>query len=489
MVEPSQDRVWRSKRWAFRAAAVLLGFLPWLVLETSLRLYGWPAQQEPLDIAIGFEATQPLWTPSADGEWLEISPARRFYFQYDKIPAQKLPSEKRVFVLGGSTVQGNPYTIETAFSTWARIALQTTNSDVDWTIANCGGMSYASYRLVPIVDEVLNYEPDLIVLCTGHNEFLEHREFRDYLRVPRWQRQLGAWARQSALISASRSLLDDRSPLVSESLPAEVDALLDHLGGASHYSRDWDWQAAVEQQYESSLRTIARKCRERGVDVIVVIPVSDLRDTPPFKSQTLFDVVAAEEFEAAVASPQWLRLTPTERLARLSPWREAAPDYAAIHYHEAIALDELGDWKRAEEAYRRARDYDVCPLRCTSPLEAELRLVASENQWPTIDMPALLSHSCRGEITDRTVLIDHVHPNIESHQLIGVELARAIATELLVECEFDSEKIQASFDAWLSTLPVAYFEHGAERLRLLEKWARGNVERGKPPIEFVSSEE
>ena len=42
---------------------------------------------------------------------------------------------------------------------------------------NCGGVSYASYRLGPILDEVLGYEPDLIMLYTGHNEFLEARTY------------------------------------------------------------------------------------------------------------------------------------------------------------------------------------------------------------------------------------------------------------------------------------------------------------------------
>src|SRR5258706_16184905 len=42
---------------------------------------------------------------------------------------------------------------------------------------NCGGVSYASYRLAPIVREVLNYQPDLVIVATGENEFLEDRTY------------------------------------------------------------------------------------------------------------------------------------------------------------------------------------------------------------------------------------------------------------------------------------------------------------------------
>ena len=43
---------------------------------------------------------------------------------------------------------------------------------------NCGGVSYASYRLAPLVKEVLAYQPDLVIVMTGENEFLEDRTYQ-----------------------------------------------------------------------------------------------------------------------------------------------------------------------------------------------------------------------------------------------------------------------------------------------------------------------
>ncbi len=48
--------------------------------------------------------------------------------------------------------------------------LQAAGSEVEYEVVNCGGVSYASYRLVPILDEVLPYEPDVIVLCLYYND-------------------------------------------------------------------------------------------------------------------------------------------------------------------------------------------------------------------------------------------------------------------------------------------------------------------------------
>ena len=46
----------------------------------------------------------------------EIPPSRQDFFRPDYFDAQKSPSEYRVFCLGESTVQGNPFTIETSLN-------------------------------------------------------------------------------------------------------------------------------------------------------------------------------------------------------------------------------------------------------------------------------------------------------------------------------------------------------------------------------------
>ena len=80
---------------------------------------------------------------------------------------------------------GRPYTVETAFSSWLQLFLQYADPSKKWEVVNCGGVSYASYRLVPILEEVLeNYTPDLVILYTGQNEFLEDRTYAHLKNLP-----------------------------------------------------------------------------------------------------------------------------------------------------------------------------------------------------------------------------------------------------------------------------------------------------------------
>ncbi|MHB8898104.1 MAG: hypothetical protein ACYC6Y_05105, partial [Thermoguttaceae bacterium] len=159
----------------FRLAAVALGLSPLLVLEGLLWCFdpGTPVYDH--DPFVGFRAVHPLFVLSPDGRRYETAPSRLDFFRADSFDARKAPNEYRIFCLGGSTVQGSPFTIETSFTTFLELSLQAAEPERKWQVVNCGGISYASYRLVPILQEVLRYQPDLVILYTGQNEFLEDR--------------------------------------------------------------------------------------------------------------------------------------------------------------------------------------------------------------------------------------------------------------------------------------------------------------------------
>jgi len=46
-------------------------------------------------------------------------------------------------------------------------------------LINAGGISYASYRIAKLMEELIRFQPDLFIIYTGHNEFLEERTYRE----------------------------------------------------------------------------------------------------------------------------------------------------------------------------------------------------------------------------------------------------------------------------------------------------------------------
>lgn len=472
---------------AFRLAAVLVGLAPFVVAEGVFTLLDWGRADVHDDPFVGFRAVYPLFELSRDGTRYEIARSRLGYFRPESFSAQKPPGGFRIFSLGGSTVQGRPFAIETSFTTWLKISLTAADPGRKWEVVNCGGVSYASYRLVPILEELLDYQPDLIILYTGHNEFLEDRTYQHIKHVPAalaWPGQLLAKTRTFVLLDHACQHLRGRSPQDALKdrpvLEAEVDAMLENEGGLALYHRDETWRRDVIEHFRYNLRRMVELSRDAGVPLVLVNPVCNLRDCPPFKSQHR-DGLGAEDLarwqslvDRAVGCPD----ADAERAIALLTEAMAIDDqYAALHYLLAKRYDDLGRNDKARASYIRAKELDVCPLRILEPMnEAILDIASSTRKTGTmlVDVRKFYDEHSDAGIPGSYLLVDHVHPSIAGHQLI----ANLLADEL-VRCGFlqPVEDWQATRDRryreHLASLDELYFSKGQERLEMLRRWTQG----------------
>src|SRR6185369_13892670 len=310
----------RRKRWGFRLAAVTVGLLPLVVCEGAFRLLDWGRPSRFDDPFVGFSAVHPLFVHSDDRTRYEIAKGRLTHFRPESFAAVKAANEIRIFVLGGSTVQGRPYSIETSFTTWLELSLQAADPSRKFEVVNCGGVSYATYRLVPILEEVLAYQPDLIVFYEGHNEFLEDRTYERIKHTPSFI----SWPH--AQLSRLRTYTLLRAALVSPplskggpggvtpqtntdssgtkpTLAPEVNARLDWRGGMENYHRDETWRHDVIAHFEFNLRRAVTIARNAAVPLVLINPVSNL-DWAPFKVEHKPGMTAGEReaFDKVVQS-------------------------------------------------------------------------------------------------------------------------------------------------------------------------------------------
>ncbi len=364
----------------FRVLAVLLGLSPLLALEALCTAFDWGRPALHDDPFVGFGAVRPLFVLNEEQGRYEIPKARQTFFRSDSFAADKADDEFRIFCLGGSTVQGRPFAIETAFSRWLEISLRAADPRRTWRVVNCGGVSYASYRLVPILAEVLRYEPDLIILYTGHNEFLEARSFEhlgnrgtvlNAALETASQLRTFTLLREGYLRARGRS--SSEPPEGRPVLPAEVEALLDYRGGLEEYRRDDAWRSGVIEQYRYNLRRMVQLADRAGVELILVNPVSNYR-TPPFKSEHGSGLSEAQRNEweslCAKASRHLRRdhYDPYRAVRLLEQASRLDPRHAGGWYNLAECYAALGKLEPARQAYLAAKEQDVCPLRILQPM-------------------------------------------------------------------------------------------------------------------------
>jgi hypothetical protein len=482
----------RSKTFR-RVVAILFGLSLFVVFELVCRATGVGRPDLQDDPFVGFNELQPTFVLSDDGAKYEVPPARLKFFAAESFPATRHAGSRRVFCLGGSTVQGRPFSIPTSFTTWLEIGLNAVDASARWDVVNCGGISYASYRLVPLMQECLRYEPDLFIVCTGHNEFLEDRTYaniRDQsplLAAP--QRILSRLSSYHAYRSLLLRLRDGRPQAAPQNLlTSDVDAFLDYHNGLAAYHRDRQWQRGVIQHFDFNLRRLALVANQAGVPLLLVLPTSNLADQPPFKSQHRDDLSTSElaEFDQLLQEVQSLmRTQPDVALTQLELARDLDPQFAEVRYHLGRLHEARGNFNTARREFVAARDEDICPLRMISPLETAMRDVAHDTSTPLLDAHSLLEASSRNSILGGGLLVDHVHPSIEGHQQIALALLEQLADlgHIILPPDWRSRTTSA-FRQHYDSLSDFYFADGQRTLERVRYWTRGEADGPEwPPSE------
>ena len=286
---PKRTPLWQAV--VLPLVSILVFFL---LLEGALALFGIKPVLKTEDPFVGFASNAPLFVPAPGprgDQWLLTAQNKRGYFNVQGFPQTKAPGTYRIFTLGGSTTYGRPYDDKTSFSGWLRELLPMADSGRDWEVINAGGISYASYRVAHLMEELINYQPDLFIIYTGHNEFLEERTYgqiRDMSPlVKNTVSVLNKTRTWAAMNSAMRSLglqAQEEEPN-RDTLGDRVDTILDLTVGLDQYRRDDALRENILEHYRLSLERMVALARSVDAEVIFVTPASSQNDCTPFKSQ------------------------------------------------------------------------------------------------------------------------------------------------------------------------------------------------------------
>ena len=435
----SPRRRWRD----LLMAAVAVGLF-FALLEAVLALAGVRPVTLREDPFLGFAGSSPLFVPEAGGAGgepdLVTAPAKLELFNEQRFPRRKPPGRYRIFCLGGSTTFGRPYDDATSFAGWLRELLPFVDPSRRWEVINAGGVSYASYRVARVMGELAELEPDLFIVYTGQNEFLEERTYAAMRQLPGPVKAVAAalsgtrtWAAMDALMTRAGALSAEPAA-AREMLAGEVDAKLDRAAGLELYQRDDALRDRVLDHYRVSLERMVAIARSAGAEVIFVVPASNLRSCSPFKSQHTSGLGPAQIDRSR------LLLEAARRQMAVRAWPAAVaaldeaigldPRFAELHYRRGRALFELGRRAEAKAAFERAREEDVCPLRALAEMDAILRRVAAESGALLVDFKGLLESNLQAAaghaILGEEDFFDHVHPTIAGHRTLALELIVAM---------------------------------------------------------------
>jgi lysophospholipase L1-like esterase len=360
-------------------------------------------------------------------------------FRPARFSARKPEGGLRVFALGGSTTFGLYVGSEQAFPAQLERGLRARFPDRPVEVINLGCPGWASDRVANVLDAVLEFDPDLVLVYTGHNEMLEGsvgapRELGPALRLRAQLLRIStlfAWldhaltstlrAREFEMIREEAAALEAGQILSYE--PRLIPPHERTVPGPEFFAR-----AAAE--YGASLRAMIDKGRTAGVPIVFVLPISNLLFPPSLVAHDEGFTRYGEfqrETDGARRALAAQRLD--EALRHVDRAVELSPRNALAHHQRGRVLAAAGRRREALVELQRAVDLDLRTHRLTTPLEAAFieAMDGAGGLW--IDPRPAFRRSLTVEAA-QTLFIDHLHPTPLGHaRLAG--LALPVASELL----------------------------------------------------------
>ena len=426
---------WQRKL-AFSVMCLVVFFV---LLEVVLTLAGIAPVVETEDPYVGFSSYIPLFETAEHEPGLrETAPGKLAFFNRQTFPRQKQKNNYRVFSVGGSTTYGRPYDDTTSFTGWLREFLPHADMARKWDVINAGGISYASYRVAKVMEELTEYEPDLFIVYCGHNEFLEQRTYRDLRTTSSVLTAAGGMLSHTRTYAMMhRAWRTDSAMPTSRpawQLPAEVVTRLDNSVGPQDYRRNETLKKQIQQHYELNLRRMVKLARGAGARILFVVPASNLKDSSPFKSssgisvtrdqqQQIEQMYRSADHQASVGQTD-------EALANIDNALAIDPQIAALHFRRGQLLYSSGRYRQSHEAFEAAVNEDICPLRILPEMQDIVRRVTVELSVNCVDFAQLTERESENGITGNDMFLDHVHPDIRTHRLLALAII-----DKLVEAE------------------------------------------------------
>src|SRR5262245_24043152 len=274
----------------------------------------------------------------------------------------------RIFVLGGSSVRGLGYSPNASFPAYLERVLEHEGyPDRSFEVVNCGivGISSDQEREM-CADIVARYAPDLILVCSGNNEFLElHARLYDELHRSTLR------AAFEGTLGRLRTIRFVRGMLVKPKLVLGPDA----KEGVQLTATEFIAEVKVTPElyrsrvarYRENLEAIASTCRDARVPLVLMTVPANLRWNDP-RPEPDWETKLLEEW--SVPRDQWPAEGPERSrfvLAGLEARRAGGSmGEFELAFLRGKCLEALGRIAEAREAYVAAMDLDLRYRRTTS---------------------------------------------------------------------------------------------------------------------------
>lgn len=373
----------KTPRW-FYLVLFLVPVILILLLESGLRLLNYGQNYEQ-------------WIPAGEGR-LTLNPeiAFRYFYNNDRMPSAnynyfdevKIESSYRVFVMGGSSAAGFPYSPNGAFSRYIRKRLELLYPKKKIEVVNIAMSAINSYALRDMFPGVLDKQPDLIIIYAGHNEYYGALGVGsvETLGETRFIVNTVIWLNRFKTFELLRDVVKSVSGWFSE--PVKSDGtLMARMSRNQIIPFNSEKYFAGLNQYEANLRDILTMAKDKNIPLIIGRLVSNLKDQKPFESYSNNEFPAADEIFSAAQT-------------------------------ELIS----SNIEKADSLFCLAKDLDALRWRAPEKINHIIETLGNEYNCAVVELDSVFNSESSAGVVGDDLITDHLHPNLRGFQIIGREI-------------------------------------------------------------------
>jgi tetratricopeptide (TPR) repeat protein len=343
-----------------------------------------------------------------DSQMMMCNPeiAKRYFYTTDAVPypsqdlfdINKKENSLRIFILGGSSAAGYPFTPNGSFARYVRKRLELIYLNKTIEVINTAMAAINSYSLLDMMPGILEQKPDVILFYAGHNEYYGAlgAGSLETLGNSRWLVNQMLAANKYKTVQLLRNFIKRIMTFIPSS---------EEKGGTlmSRMAKDQmiTFGSSVYQtginQFEGNLDEMLQMAKDANIKVILSDLACNLKDQSPF--------VSIDE-----------------------------ENVSSANYNYNKGLKNLGsnDSTKALAFFQKAKDLDALRFRAPSEINSIIELLAKKYNFPFVSAVKRFNELSQDGIVGNNLMTDHLHPTITGYQEIGELFVTKMLEENLI---------------------------------------------------------
>ncbi len=366
-----------------------------ILLELGLRVFDY-----------GYDLSQ--WIKASETKYV-LNPeyTRRYFFTTNEVPysngnvfdIDKKENTFRIFILGGSSAAGYPFTPNGDFGRYLKKYLESISPQNKIEVVNLAITAVNSYTLLDLTPGILEQKPDLIIIYAGHNEYYGALGVgsMESLGTNRSIVKLILKLNNFRTTQLVRNFLKWAGGLFTSKEKKVSGTLMSRMAKDQLIELNSDIYEKGIDQFQNNLNDILKMTKASGVPVILSTLTCNLKDQQPFIS------VKDKKF----------------------------PEAGTVYKNAEDALDKK-ELKKADSLFRFAKDLDALRFRAPEKLSQIIYSFGKEYHYPVVNIDSVFEANSPEGITGSNLMTDHLHPTLSGYKLMAKSFFETMAKDKLL---------------------------------------------------------